>query len=213
MDWTLKELLLGVGLSSAFVAGVIAIRASARPGSGAAPVLTFAAFFAIAPISLAQLLFAPHLLPWLMRDATQVYSGQPWRLLTSLFVQDGGWGGAAFNLAGLLAIGAVAERLLGRLPWLAVAAISVAGAQSLGLLWQPTGAGNSILNFGLAGAVCAVCLTVRPPQLLVPAVVATACFLLLLAARDIHGVAAVTGALATFAFSLRRRRQGESGKS
>lgn len=204
MDSTLKDLLLGVGLSSAFVAGLLAIRATARQSPEAMPILTLACFLVIAAFSFAQLDIEPGLLPLLMRDAGRVYSGQPWRLLTSLLVQDGGWAGAAFNLVGLLAIGTVAERMLGRLRWAAVAVLSVAVAQAFALFWQPTGAGNSILNFGLAGAVCAAGLMSRPScQLVAPAIIASVCFVLLLVGRDIHGVGAVTGALVAYAFSLR----------
>lgn len=204
MDSTLKELLLGVGLSSAFVAGMLAMRAAARQTRNL-PILTLACFLVIAAFSFAQLVIEPGLLPLLMRDAERVYSGQPWRLLTSLLVQDGGWAGAAFNLVGLLAVGTIAERVLGRLQWAVVAALSVAVAQSFALFWQPTGAGNSILNFGLAGAVCAACLLNRPVrQLLAPVIIASACFVLLLVGRDIHGVAALSGALVMFAFRLKR---------
>ncbi len=214
MASTLEQLLLGIGLSSAFVAGVIASRATARADSGSVPVLTLACCLVIAVFSLAQLLVAPHLLALLMRDAACVSSGQPWRLLTSLLVQDGGWAGAAFNLVGLLAIGTVAERVLGRLQWGVVAAISVAVAQSFALFWQPIGAGNSILDFGLAGAVCAVCLRVRPVgRLLAPVIGASACFVFLLAARDIHGVAAVSGAIAAMAFPGGRRRHDAQGSA
>jgi membrane associated rhomboid family serine protease len=212
---TLGELLGGIGLSSAVVAGVIATRATARHGDrfGPTPTLTLICFLAIASVSLAQLIIAPSLLPLLMRDSVRVYSGQFWRLATSMLVQDGGWRGAEFNLIGLLAIGTVAERILGRLRWGVVAVISVTCAQSFALSWQPTGGGNSILNFGLAGAVCAVCLVVRPvPQRLACAAVASACFVFLLARHDIHGVAAVTGAFvaAASAFNTRGQNAGES---
>lgn len=203
MDSTLKDLLLGVGLSSAFIAGMLTMRATAGQ-TRSLPFLTLACFLVIAAFSFAQFTIEPGLLSLLMRDAERVYSGQPWRLLTSLLVQDGGWVGATFNLAGLLAIGTVAERMLGRLRWAVVAALSVAVAQAFALFWQPTGAGNSILNFGLAGAVCAVCLLSRPArQLLVPAIIALACFVLLLAGRDIHGVAALSGALVMFSFRFK----------
>lgn len=203
MDSTLKDLLLGVGLSSVFVAGMLAMRTAARQTRDL-PILTLACFLVITAFSLAQLTIKPGLLPLLMRDAERVYSGQPWRLLTSLLVQDGGWAGAAFNLVGLLAIGTVAERMLGRPRWASVAALSVAVAQSFALFWQPTGAGNSILNFGLAGAVCAACLLSRPArQLVAPAIIASACFVLLLAGRDIHGVAALSGAFVMSSFRFK----------
>ena len=139
----IKELLLAGGLSSAFVAGVMATRVGRKRASGSTPVLTLACFSVIAAFSVAQLMIAPGLLPLLMRDGSRVGSGQLWRLATSLLVQDGGWVGAAFNLAGLVAIGTVAERALGRLRWAAIGAISVAAAQMCAFLWQPTGAEDS----------------------------------------------------------------------
>lgn len=204
MDSTLRELLLGIGLSSAFVAGMFAMRTTERQARDL-PFLTLACFLVIAAFSFAQLVIEPNLLPLLMRDAERIYSEQPWRLLTSLLVQDGGWAGAAFNLVGLLATGTVAERVLGRLQWAMVVAISVAVAQAFALFWQPTGAGNSILNFGLAGAVCAACLLNRPArQLLAPVTIASVCFVLLLVGRDIHGVAALSGALVMFSFRFKK---------
>src|SRR5262245_24326467 len=149
----INELLLAVGLSSTFVAGVLATRVGRKRESGSTPVLTLACFSVIAAFSVAQLMIAPGLLPLLMRDGSRLGS-QPWRLATSLLVQDSGWVGTAFNLVGLLAIGTIAERALGRLRWAAIATTSVAAAQMFAFLWQPTGAGNSVLNFGLAGAVC-----------------------------------------------------------
>jgi membrane associated rhomboid family serine protease len=207
MNPTLRELLLGIGLASAFVAGLLSFGNAARRGPRSIPLLTLACFIVIACFSFAQLAFYPALLPLLMRDAALVHSGQVWRLLTSLLVQDGGWAGAGFNLVGLLAVGTVAERLSGRLRWAMIAVISVAAAQSAALLWQPVGAGNSILDFGLAGAVAATCFMVRPAsRALVPALVASTCFLILLLARDIHGVAATTGAVVAFVFSASARK-------
>jgi hypothetical protein len=60
-----------------------------------------------------------------------------WRLVTSLLVQDGGWVGAGFNIAGFVVIGALAERLLGAPRWVVVAGASVAVAQAAALAWQP----------------------------------------------------------------------------
>src|SRR5262249_18203291 len=169
------------------------------------PVLTLICFTVIAAFSVAQLMIAPVLLPLLMRDG----SGQPWRLATSLLVQDGGWIGAAFNLVGLLTIGTIAERALGRLRWAIIGTTSVAAAQMCAFLWQPTGAGNSVLDFGLAGAVCAACLVMWPSRhLSIPAIVASASFALIFAARDIHGVAGAAGALVELAFSLPARKRG-----
>lgn len=200
------QLLLGIGLSSATVAGWLAARRGGARLGASVPVLTLVCASAIALTSLLQLTVAPELLPLLMRGGPQVAPDEPWRWATSLLVQDGGWAGAAFNLVGLLAIGTVAEWRLGRLCWAAVAVLAVAAAQAAALAWQPAGAGNSILNAGLAGAVSALCLRrglVGPPRL--PALVALACFVLLLASRDLHGVAGVTGALVGLVLSLRTR--------
>lgn len=186
------HLLLGAGLVSSFIAGIMAAPAGVSGKSWSTPFLTLAAVCVIGVISIAQLTVAPALLPMLMRDTALVRSGEVWRLASSLAVQDGGWSGAAFNLAGLAAIGIVSERTFGRLHWLAIAAISVASAQLLALRWEPVGAGNSILNFGLAGGVCAASLA-GSRQARAPAAMASACFVLLLASRDIHGAAAVAG--------------------
>lgn len=76
------------------------------------------------------------------------------------------------------------------------AVLSVLCAQLVALSWQPEGAGNSILNFGLAGAIVGASLReARSRRVMPPAILAMLCFLLLLAARDIHGVAAESGAL------------------
>ncbi len=196
-------LLLGAGLSSAFVTGVIATRPGLGHRAASTPKLTLTCLGVIATVSGAQLVFAPWLLPLMMRDAAEVSLGQPWRLATSLFVQDGGWTGAVFNLVGLLAIGTVAELLLRPRRWAIVAMVSVASAQAAALWWQPVGAGNSILNFGLAGAVCARgWLGGRRRRLLAPAVTASLCFGFLLAGHDIHGVAAISGALVAAALEL-----------
>lgn len=203
MGMTLDGLLLGVGLSSTFVAGMTMMRARDECGAVRAPVLTVVCFLTIAAFSFTQLLIAPHLLSLLMREAGQVYAGEPWRLLTSLLVQDGGWIGATFNLIALLALGSIAERILGRPQWALTVALSVITAGLLALLWQPVGAGNSILDCGLAGGICAVALIKpQPHEVRIPVVAASICFVLLLARQDIHGVAAVAGALtaALYAF-------------
>lgn len=193
---TLEDLLLGVGLSSAFVVGVMTTRTTPKCDAIQVPILTLVCFSIIAAFSFTQLLVAPHLLPLLMRQAGLVSAGEPWRLLTSVLVQDGGWVGAAFNLIALLTLGTVAERILERRRWTVTAIVSVMTAGSFALSWQPTGAGNSILNCGLAGGICAVSfIKRRSGQTGAPTMAASLCFVLLLLRRDIHGVAAVAGAL------------------
>jgi membrane associated rhomboid family serine protease len=47
------------------------------------------------------------------RDAGAIRAGEWWRLVTALFLQDGGLAGGAFNVALLFAIAPSAERLMG----------------------------------------------------------------------------------------------------
>jgi membrane associated rhomboid family serine protease len=192
----MTDLLLAAGLWMAAAAGLAVLRQRGLRWFDGRPLLTLSSAGAIAATSLAQLTLAPGLLPVLMRAGQPVIGHEPWRLVTSLVVQDGGWPGFAFNLASLLIIGSLAERLLGRLRWAAVGSLAVATAQAVALAWQPIGAGNSILNFGLAGGLCARgLLSRRTSAARTPAIVAGACFVGLLLGRDIHGVAAVTGAV------------------
>jgi hypothetical protein len=53
----------------------------------------------------------------LRRDGPAISSGQLWRLLSSLLVQDGGWIGTAFNLAGLVLVGIAAEQAIAPALW------------------------------------------------------------------------------------------------
>jgi len=83
------------------------------------PVATSLIVAATAGMSVAQWLH-PGLLPRLERTPAELH-GQPWRILTSLFVQDGGVLGTLSNLAFLVVLGVAAEQVLalalpGRLP-------------------------------------------------------------------------------------------------
>ena len=60
----------------------------------------------------------PELLSLMRPDGTALTRGEWWRLVTPLFVQDGGWAGTLFNLGTLLALGAVAAETLGWRRWL-----------------------------------------------------------------------------------------------
>jgi hypothetical protein len=66
----------------------------------------------------------------------------------------------------------------------------------IGFVWQPIGAGNSVANFSLAASVAALCLLRRPPMpVQVAALVALGADVLLVLLQDIHGPAALTGAI------------------
>ena len=115
------------------------------------PVATSLVLAATAAMSVAQWLH-PGLLARLERTPAELH-GQPWRILTSLFVQDGGLVGTLSNLAFLLVLGAAAEQTLTRrrllLQYFGAGIIS----QLIGTLWQPVGGGNSVAVCGLAGAL------------------------------------------------------------
>lgn len=145
----LEPLVLRIALSTAFLAGLFALQSSGEIVRNTKTFLTLICFATISIFSILQFAF-PYLLPLLMRNGNISFSNQPWRITTSLLVQDGGYAGAIVNLTFLLFIGFVAEKLLEHSRWAASAVISVIAAQLAALAWQPMGAGNSILNFALA---------------------------------------------------------------
>lgn len=147
----------------------------------------------VAVPSLLQLTVAAGLLEVLQRDRTAIEGGQLWRLVTALLVQDGGWPGAVFNLMSLALLGTVAERLWGSRRWLVIALSAGVGAQGWGLLVQPVGAGNSVINFGLAAALSVLALRTGPRPARALAVISLVGALVLLVIGDLHGGAAAIG--------------------
>jgi membrane associated rhomboid family serine protease len=182
---------------AAYLAGVLPGLAEGdrRPAFDWRPVprATIVLTVLVAASAVLQLLF-PALLTTFERNGPRVLHGEWWRLVTSLFVQDGGVSGTAFNLASLLLVGALAERRWGSRRWVAIFAMSAIAGGVAGLAWQPVGAGTSIAIFGLAGSIAVAALRDRPGRAaLVLAGVAAAAGVLLLLLKDIHGAAAVTG--------------------
>ncbi|GAA3452026.1 rhomboid family intramembrane serine protease [Dactylosporangium matsuzakiense] len=170
------------------------------------PIATWVVFAAVAVFSFLQLLAAPALFTALRRDRTAIADGQFWRLLTSAVVQDGGWAGTIFNLIALAALGLLAERLWGTRRWLALALC----VQILGGLWglvvQPIGAGTSLIDFGLGGALATTAAVVHRSPLAVVSLAAGSALLLL---GDIHGGAVLAGALFALLTALPRRSQAK----
>lgn len=130
----------------------------------------------------------------LERDYTRFASGEWWRLITPLFVQDGGLVGGVSNLVGLLVVGAIAEHLWGRWRMLAIFFGGAVVGELVGFAWQPVGAGNSIGNFALAASVALLCVAARERRMTQAfAYISLAADVVLVAMRDIHGAAAVAG--------------------
>jgi membrane associated rhomboid family serine protease len=142
----------------------------------------------------------PGLFALLAREPSMWRSGQLWRALSALFVQDGGMAGAFFNLATLLILGSVAERRMGSASWLAVYFGGGVITEFLALAWQPYGAGNSIACFALAGGLTLYSIKrdMSPAQGCV-CVVSLLSAVTLLLLRDIHGMAYWVGIACAFA--------------
>jgi rhomboid protease GluP len=195
-------------LYGAFMAAVIQIRTQASsvlpPAKSGAAVLqlpraTLVLTAAITVSTLLQFVF-PAILILFRRDAGAFLAGDWWRIITPLFVQDGGVSGSIFNLASLFLVGSLAEQLWGSRRWLVIFFVGGILSEAIALAWQPVGAGNSVANFALAGSIAVACLTSKPGR---PAHMAAGLALvsgiLLLLLRDIHGAATGLGAVIALA--------------
>jgi membrane associated rhomboid family serine protease len=130
------------------------------------------------------------------RNYARFLSGDWWRLITSLFVQDGGSSGSIFNLVSLLLIGTIAEKLWRSPRWLLIFFTGGILSQLVGFAWQPTGAGNSVANFSLAASIAVWCLTHSAPRAAkIAAILALGAGVILLFLKDIHGAAVIFGAV------------------
>src|SRR5512140_641424 len=199
-----------LGLYSAYLAGLLYLRGRSvsKPGTFRFPRTTLVLFLMVAIPTTLQFIF-PALLPLFQRDTTRFMNGEWWRLITPLFFQDGGIGGAISNLVGLLLIGFVAEQLWDRGNMLLIFFLGALMGELIGFVWQPIGAGNSVANFSLAASVAVICLLRRPPgPVQLAAFLALGADILLVVLRDIHGPAALTGALLALVLSrLSKRRE------
>ena len=156
----IAQTLLAFSLAAACLAGLLYLRA--RPVEAAARRFR-AVFVLLLFVGVPTLLQAryPSIRSALQRDARSISSGQWWRLVTALCVQDGGVAGSAFNLISLPVVGTIAERLWGARRLLLTFFLGGVLSELVALSWQPIGAGNSVANFSLAGSVCLACIIQR----------------------------------------------------
>jgi len=179
---------LGAGL------GLLATRGP-RGGRRRVPVATIVALVVVGVPTLLQFTAVPSLLDALERDRERIFDGELWRLVTPIVVQDSGATGTITNLLSLALIGVVAEWIWGPARWVLIGLGSGLLAELWGLLVDPVGAGNSVVVYGLAASVAvAAVVRVRGPARIL-AVVSLACALVLLGVGDLHGGAAVVGAV------------------
>ena len=164
-------------------------------GSRFRPVATIAALLVIGIPSLLQLSLAPGLLDALERQGSDAAMAQPWRIVTALLVQDGGWPALITNLAALAWIGSMAESAWGTRRWLVIALGTGIGAQLWGFLVQPVGAGNSVVVFGLAASLLVRAWTGTGRTAKVGSLAGLAAAAVLLAGGDLHGGAAAIGSV------------------
>lgn len=158
------------------------------------PKLT-AAFCIVLGICYTLQLFYPQLLIHLRRDTTLILSGEYWRMITALFVQDGGTIGAIYNIFALLLIGGLAEQYLKKSTWVIIFFAGGILSNCIALLWQPIGAGNSVANFALAGATLLIAILSKNNTTRVIGALGFLCAAPLLVIKDIHGAAVLIGAI------------------
>ena len=194
------SILYVVGLYFAFAAGSMSLRnqesfSQSTTRKSNFPRTTLLLLLAIGIPSILQFFF-PALLFTFQRDYGRFLDGDWWRLISPLFIQDGGIIGTIFNLISLAIVGGVAERMwTGKLMLLVFFIGGIVG-EIVGFAWQPIGAGNSVGNFSLAASIAIASLirsSLKPVQLL--AIVALGADGILLWSQDIHGAAAVMGAV------------------
>lgn len=204
-----------LGLYCAFAAGSMLLRnqSFAHPSVTRKfhfPRVTSLLLLAIAIPSFLQLLF-PVLLSTFERDYQRFLHGDWWRLISPLFVQDGGVSGTIFNLIGLALVGSVAEGIWNARSMLMIFFIGGLMGEIVGFAWQPIGAGNSVGNFSLAASVAVASLTRdSPTPVKLLAVLALGADGILLGLHDIHGAAALMGAIQALLLSRgwHEKRQG-----
>jgi membrane associated rhomboid family serine protease len=192
--------LYALGIYGAFMAGSIHLRTHSlqstsqhKPTSIRSPKATILLLFLVGIPSILQF-FYPVMLDLFQRDLTRFVQGEWWRLVTPLFVQDGGLAGTLFNLVSLLLVGILAEQFWGSLPVLLIFFLGGFVGEIAGFAWQPVGAGNSVANFALAGSILTACLLRRPNRLVLSmTLLALSTYIVLVGLHDIHGPAAIAG--------------------
>ncbi|MCU1416413.1 MAG: hypothetical protein JWP32_587 [Schumannella sp.] len=153
-------------------------------------------------------LFDEGMLASLGRNRDALLAGEWWRIVTPLFAQDGGWPGLIFNIVALLVLGGFIEIALGG--WMLVVTYFVSGllteVVAYTLLPGQGFAGNSIANFGVAGALAVIGVGATSDlRVRVLAIVSLAAGAFLLVTLNLHGAGYAIGALIGVGYVLLTR--------
>ncbi len=136
----------------------------------------------------------PVLLTSLRRQPNELANHEYWRLLTSLFVHNGGWRQIAFNFTAIAIVGTLVERIFGTGRWLILYFTAGFTGQIAGLYWKPLGAGASVAGAGLLGALAIwmVCHQLWRARIGGAGIILGACALIYF--HDLHGPPLLAGA-------------------
>ncbi|HSJ86537.1 MAG TPA: rhomboid family intramembrane serine protease [Anaerolineales bacterium] len=193
-------ILYTLGLFFAFAAGSMLLQRQAAflQSTTAKPTFPRATVLLLLAIAIPSILqfFFPTILLTFQRDYERFRMGDWWRLISPLFVQDGGVIGTIFNLVSLALVGSLAERIWNGRSMLIIFFVGGVIGEIAGFAWQPVGAGNSVGNFSLAASIAVVSLMRLPfTPVILFAVIALGADGVLLWLQDIHGAAALVGTI------------------
>ena len=190
----MSSVLLAVTLAAAFYAGLFLLRRRGEIRPTLEDLWPVGVVFGVtALIGIAQLIF-PSVLTALERDGDKLRDGEIWRIVTPLFVQDGGGAGLIFNLAAMALLSVPFVLLFGKGRWLLLYFGTGIAAEIIAYTLIDQGsAGNSIANFGVAAGLAFVALMSSDLKAKGAGLVASIAGLTLLGMGNLHGAAFLVG--------------------
>lgn len=190
----MESLLLGVITATTIVGTMLYLRGS--DGRFRLPTATLAVAAVTLVVSIVGNL-NPDVLELLGRNRSLLLGGQSWRLITPLFVQDGGWAGTIFNITSLIAIGLCAESLHRSSTFLVVYFVAGLVSEGFGYTLMPDQgfAGNSVANMGVAGLCLVTLCAIRTVPVRIVAIIGALAGISLVVTANLHGVGFAVGAL------------------
>ncbi len=214
---TMSSVLLAMTLAAAFYAGLFLLRGRGEIRLTVQALWPVGVVFGVtALLGIAQLIF-PSVLTALERNGVGLRDGEVWRLVTPLFVQDGGGAGLVFNLAALALLSVPFVLLFGNRRWLLIyfGTGFLTEVVAYTLIDQGS-AGNSIANFGVAAGLAFISLISTDLKAKCAGLVASIAGLALLGMGNLHGAAFLIGFClmgAAWTLGARRMDQRSTGPS